>query len=110
MHNLGFSFKLKDNSIEINGIPPECTKENLEAIFEEILEQEKNDDKLEIAVKEKIAKVLAKNIAIKKGMKIEQKEMKVLVSNLFACNLPSICPSGNPTIINLALNDITKHF
>lgn len=110
LHNLGFSFKLKDNSIEINGIPPECTKENLEAIFEEILEQEKNDDKLEIAVKEKIAKVLAKNIAIKKGMKIEQKEMKVLVSNLFACNLPSICPSGNPTIINLALNDITKHF
>ena len=110
LHNLGFSFKLKDNSIEINGIPPECTKENLEAIFEEILEQEKNDDKLKIAVKEKIAKVLAKNIAIKKGKKIEQKEMKVLVSNLFACNLPSICPSGNPTIINLALNNITKHF
>lgn len=110
LHNLGFSFKLKDNSIEINGIPPECTKENLEAIFEEILEQEKNDDKLKIAVKEKIAKVLAKNIAIKKGKKIEQKEMKVLVSNLFACDLPSISPNGKPTIINLALNDITKHF
>jgi len=110
LHNLGFSFKLKDNSIEINGIPPECTKENLEAIFEEILEQEKNDDKLKIAVKEKIAKVLAKNIAIKKGKKIEQKEMKVLISNLFACDLPSISPNGKPTIINLALNDITKHF
>jgi len=110
LHNLGFSFKLKDNSIEINGIPPECTKENLEAIFEEILEQEKNDDKLKIVVKEKIAKVLAKNIAIKKGKKIEQKEMKVLISNLFACDLPSISPNGKPTIINLALNDITKHF
>ncbi len=110
LHNLGFSFKLKDNSIEINGIPPECTKGNLEAIFEEILEQEKNDDKLKIAVKEKIAKVLAKNIAIKKGKKIEQKEMKVLISNLFACDLPSISPNGKPTIINLALNDITKHF
>ncbi len=110
LHNLGFSFKLKDNSIEINGIPPECTKENLEAIFEEILEQEKNDDKLKIAIKEKIAKVLAKNIAIKKGKKIEQKEMKVLISNLFACDLPSISPNGKPTIINLALNDITKHF
>lgn len=110
LHNLGFSFKLKDNSIEINGIPPECTKGNLEAIFEEILEQEKNDDKLKIAIKEKIAKVLAKNIAIKKGKKIEQKEMKVLISNLFACDLPSISPNGKPTIINLALNDITKHF
>ena len=110
LHNLGFSFKLKDNSIEINGIPPECTKENLEAIFEEILKQEKNDDTLKIAVKEKIAKVLAKNIAIKKGKKIEQKEMKVLISNLFACDLPSISPNGKPTIINLALNDITKHF
>ena len=110
LHNLGFSFKLKDNSIEINGIPPECTKENLEAIFEEILEQEKNDDKLKIVVKEKIAKVLAKNIAIKKGKKIEQNEMKVLISNLFACDLPSISPNGKPTIINLALNDITNHF
>ena len=110
LHNLGFSFKLKDNSIEINGIPPECTKENLEAIFEEILEQEKNDDKLKIAVKEKIAKVLAKNIAIKKGKKIAQREMKVLIRNLFACDLPNISPNGKPKIINLALNDITKHF
>ena len=49
-------------------------------------------------------------VAIKKGKRLEQEEMKVLVSNLFACNFPSICPSGNPTIINLAFNDITKHF
>ena len=82
----------------------------METIFEEILEQEKNNNQLVISTKVKIAKVLAKNIAIKKGKSLEQEEMKVLISNLFACNLPSICPSGNPTIINLAFNDITKHF
>ena len=82
----------------------------MDTIFEEILEQEKNDNQLVISTKVKIAKVLAKNIAIKKGKKIEQKEMKVLISNLFACDLPSISPNGKPTIINLALNDITKHF
>ena len=55
-------------------------------------------------------KVLAKSFAIKKGKSLEREEMKVLVSNLFACNFPSICPNGNPTIINLAFNDITKYF
>lgn len=111
LYNLGFGFELKgENKIEINSIPPECAEGNLEIIFEEILEQEKNDNQLVISTKVKIAKVLAKNIAIKKGKKIEQKEMKVLISNLFACDLPSISPNGKPTIINLALNDITKHF
>ena len=111
LRNLGFGFELKGkNKIEINSIPPECTEGNLEIIFDEILEQEKNDEQLEISVKDKIAKVLAKSVAIKKGKRLEQEEMKVLVSNLFACNFPSICPNGNPTIINLASNDITKHF
>ena len=111
LRNLGFGFELKgQNKIEINSIPPECTEANLEIIFDEILEQEKNDEQLEISIKEKIAKVLAKRFAIKKGKSLEREEMKVLVSNLFACNLPSICPSGNPTIINLTFNDITKHF
>jgi|TARA_B110000196_G_scaffold145126_1_gene125605 DNA mismatch repair protein MutL len=111
LHNLGFGFELKgENKIEINSIPPECAKGNLETLFEEFLEQEKNDNQLVISTKVKIAKVLAKNIAIKKGKKIEQNEMKVLISNLFACDLPSISPNGKPTIINLALNDITKHF
>jgi len=111
LYNLGFGFELKgENKIEINSIPPECAEGNLEIIFEEILEQEKNDNQLVISTKVKIAKVLAKNIAIKKGKKIEQNEMKVLISNLFACDLPSISPNGKPTIINLALNDITKHF
>ena len=82
----------------------------METIFEEILEQEKNNNQLVISTKVKIAKVLAKNIAIKKGKSLEQEEMKMLISNLFACNLPSICPSGTPTIINLSFKDIIKHF
>ena len=111
LRNLGFGFELKGkNKIEINSIPPECADGNLETIFEEILEQEKNNNQLVISTKVKIAKVLAKNIAIKKGKSLEQEEMKMLISNLFACNLPSICPSGKTTIINLSLEDITKHF
>ena len=73
----------------------------------------KNDQKKMVHKKcVKISRLvfIQKSFAIKKGKSLEREEMKVLVSNLFACNFPSICPSGNPTIINLAFNDITKHF
>ena len=111
LRNLGFGFELKkENQIEINAIPTECKNENLENIFDEILQQEKNDEKLKVSTKERIAKVLAKSLAIKSGKKLEIQEINLLVNNLFACNLPTVCPNGNPTIINITFNDISKHF
>ena len=111
LRNLGFGFELKkENQIEINAIPTECKNENLENIFDEILQQEKNDEKLKVSTKERIAKVLAKSLAIKSGKKLEMQEISLLVNNLFACNLPTVCPNGNPTIINITFNDISKHF
>ena len=111
LRNLGFGFELKkENQIEINAIPTECKNENLENIFDEILQQEKNDEKLKVSTKERIAKVLAKSLAIKSGKKLEMQEIRLLVNNLFDCNLPTVCPNGNPTIINITFNDISKHF
>ena len=111
LRNLGFGFELKkENQIEINAIPTECKNENLENIFDEILQQEKNNEKLKVSTKERIAKVLAKSLSIKSGKKLEMQEISLLVNNLFACNLPTVCPNGNPTIINITFNDISKHF
>ena len=111
LRNLGFGFDLKEeNQIEITGIPTECKNENLENIFDEILQQEKNNEKLKVSTKERIAKVLAKSLAIKSGKKLEIQEINLLVNNLFACNLPTVCPNGNPAIINIAFNDISKYF
>ncbi len=111
LYNLGFRFELKEeNKVEINGIPTECTKENLEIIFDEILEQEKNNENLTVSTKEKIAKGLAKSLAIKKGKQLKEEEINLLVNNLFVCNITNICPNGNPIIINLALSDISEQF
>ena len=111
LRNLGFGFELKkENQIEINAIPTECKNENLENIFDEILQQEKNDETLKVSTKERIAKVLAKSLAIKSGKKLEMQEIRLLVNNLIACNLPTVCPNGNRTIINITFNDISKHF
>ena len=74
------------------------------------MQQEKNDEKLKVSTQDKIAKVLAKSLSIKSGKKLETQEISLLVNNLFTCNLPTICPNGNPTIINLSFDDISKHF
>jgi DNA mismatch repair protein MutL len=111
LHNLGLRFNLKkENQIEITAIPTECKNENLEDIFDEILQQEKNDEKLKVSTQDKMAKVIAKSLSIKSGKKLEMQEISLLVNNLFSCNLPTICPNGNPTIINLSFDDISKHF
>jgi DNA mismatch repair protein MutL len=94
----------------IKGIPPECQEKDLTSIIEEILEQTKNGEDIELEQKKIITKTLAIKIAIKKGGKLEMESMKILFKDLLNCNSPTISPNGKPTMINLSLNDITKHF
>ena len=110
MNNLGFDFELSNNNIVIKGIPPECQEKDLTSIIEEILEQTKNGEDIELEQKKIITKTLAIKIAIKKGGKLEMESMKILFKDLLNCNSPTISPNGKPTMINLSLNDITKHF
>ncbi|MEE2699743.1 MAG: DNA mismatch repair endonuclease MutL [Bacteroidota bacterium] len=111
LEEIGFYFKVLDKSeIEVTAIPNDLTVKNLQSVFEEFLEQEKNEVSIESSSRKRIAKVLAKSIAIKTGKRLEKEEMRFIISNLIQCKTPSICPNGHKVIMNLDLQSILKQF
>ena len=57
---------------------------------------------------EYLARLLAKNAAIKVGQFLHEKAQEELVDNLFNCKEPSMSPDGKPCFTTLTLEEIDK--
>ena len=110
LNAVGFIFEFKDSTLVISGIPPECQEENLHGIIENLIEQAKNSEQLNINLKDNLAKSLATSLAISEFKKLADEEMNSLKNELLKCKSPSVCPSGKRTMINLKTADLEKYF
>jgi DNA mismatch repair protein MutL len=110
LNAVGFIFDEKDHTLVVSGIPPECQEKNLKAVIENLMEQAKNSEALNIDHKENLAKSLATSLAISKRKELVDEEMKSLKDELLNCKSPSVCPNGKRTMINLKTVDLEKYF
>ena len=110
LNAVGFIFEFNDGTLVISGIPPECQEENLHGIIENLIEQAKNSEQLNINQKDNLAKSLATSLAISEFKKLADEEMNSLKNELLKCKSPSVCPSGKRTMINLKTADLEKYF
>lgn len=110
--NLGFLVaEFGNHTIVINGIPAEVTINNEKALFEALLEQFKHfKSELSLDKKENLARSLAKKSSLKKGAKLNRREMETLVGQLFSCQNPNYGLSGNKTFIQLDIHKIQSFF
>lgn len=110
--NLGFTMdKVGRSSFVVNGVPAELKDQNVKKVFESLLEQFKmNESELKLKKHENLAISMARSSAIKSGKKLSNEEMKALVDELFACEMPYSLPNGKPTIITLNLDDLNQQF
>ena len=53
---------------------------------------------------------LALSLAINEQKKLSNEEMLALKTELLKCNIPSVCPLGKATLINLQTADLEKYF
>ena len=53
---------------------------------------------------------MARQQAIKAGQSLTEKEMKVLVEELFKCDTPSVAPNGNPAFVEFNDEQLLKMF
>lgn len=58
----------------------------------------------------KVAQSFACRAAIKSGARLTEKEMEALVSDLFRCENPYVCPHGRPTLVKLNRSELEKRF
>jgi len=106
----GFTFEtIKEEYLIVNGLPPQLEETQVSGLFEEILEsKQENYGKESFNYTEYLARLLAKNAAIKVGQILHEKAQEELVDNLFNCKEPGMSPDGKPCFTTLTLEEIDK--
>jgi len=111
LKGLGFFIEeFGGNSFIIQGLPTDLSGGKELEVIHEFIEQCKNEKPLKDARRTLLAKTYAQKNAIKNGKKLDDNEMKLLIDELFACEMPYTSPSGRLTFITLELSDLEKQF
>jgi len=110
--SIGFKFAQKSaTEIVITGRPETVNEQDVQNLIESLLDDIQNQTKnSNYSQVDCIAKSLARNLAVKKGVSLDTKEQEELLNNLFACKEPSVSPQGKACFITLSLEDIEKKF
>ncbi len=99
--NIGYEIEaFGQNSFIIQGIPADVLAGNEKNAIELLLEQFKHfSADLKFSKREKLIRCLARQMAIKAGQNLGQKEMHSLIESLSECDIPNTTASGAPTFI-----------
>jgi DNA mismatch repair protein MutL len=100
-----------NNSFVIQGIPADVLPGNEKHSIELLVEQFKHfSTDIKFSKREKLVRCMARQQAIKAGQSLTQKEMLVLVEELFTCNSPNITPTGSPTYLEYKEDYLDRMF
>ncbi|MBI2282995.1 MAG: DNA mismatch repair endonuclease MutL [Bacteroidetes bacterium] len=100
-----------NNSFVIQGIPADVLAGNEKHAIELLIEQFKHfSSDVKFSKREKLVRCMARQQAIKAGQALTQKEMLVLVEELFTCNSPNVTPTGSPTYLEFKEDYLDRMF
>lgn len=108
---LGFDLDpLSGGTVAVRGVPPDVRSGQERALLDELLEQ-CNARKLDPSQRQKkLAEGLARRSAVRRGQALSEDECHTLIGDLFACEMPYADPRGNPTVLNLSMEELAKQF
>jgi len=109
---LGFDIKdFGSDTFIIHGTPADLNSSiNEQQIIEMLLQQYKSNMDLKLELKENIARSMAQSASIKRGQPLSNKEMKALIDQLFACNMPYKSPTGRSCFLTYDMGELEKLF
>ncbi|MBU0487669.1 MAG: DNA mismatch repair endonuclease MutL [Bacteroidetes bacterium] len=109
-----FGFNIEDNGsnkIEIIGIPVIAGDADPETLLEQFIGQFREYSvELSDNITEKVVRALARNIARKSNHTLTEEEMKMIVDQLFGCQVPYSTPGGKPVIYKLDMDELARIF
>ena len=89
-----------NNSFIIQGIPADVLSGNEKNAIELLLEQFKHfTGEVKYSKREKLIRCMSRQMAIKAGQSLSQKEMHSIIQSLSECDIPNVTASGAPTYI-----------
>jgi len=112
INNLGFDIQpFGKDAFVIHGVPVEFESGNEQKVVEDLLEQFKEDrSALKLNKHNVIARSMARTNSIKRGQKLDEKGMRHLTDQLFACSTPYVSPFGTLTFTTFSLEELAKQF
>jgi len=100
-----------NNRFVIQGIPADILAGNEKHAIELLIEQFKHfSSDIKFSKREKLVRCMSRQQAIKTGQALTQKEMLVLVEELFSCSSPNITPTGSPTYLEFKEDYLDRMF
>ncbi|WP_084015239.1 DNA mismatch repair endonuclease MutL [Moheibacter sediminis] len=106
LFRFGFDVEFTIDQILVNALPTEVEPENVPGIFSDFLTDLELHDKISFEVE--IAKILAKNVAIKKGEGLLPEQAKHLAQQLLTLGEPNFSPYGKPVFVQISESEIIK--
>lgn len=109
---LGYSIEpFGNNDFVIQGTPADVDQGNEKQVIESMLEQYKHfSNDFKFSKREKLVRSLASQHAVKPGKRLTQREMHLLVKELFQCDTPNATVGGNPTYMEFKKEYLDKMF
>ena len=109
---LGFAIKpFGGNTIVIEGIPGDVNThqgshmvQDLLALFKEYQQHGMMD------VRDNLAKSYSCKAAVKAGDPLGIEEMRHLLEQLFATQMPYVCPHGRPVVLKISIDELDRRF
>ncbi|HUI09780.1 MAG TPA: DNA mismatch repair endonuclease MutL [Bacteroidota bacterium] len=109
---LGFTIRpFGRNTVVIDGVPPDTRAGAEGKLVEEMLalykEYRQNDP---ASVRDNLAKSYSCRSAIKAGDPLTEEEMRSLIDQLFATQMPYVCPHGRPVVLRISIEELDRRF
>jgi DNA mismatch repair protein MutL len=112
LNQLGYSIEpFGKDSFIIQGTPADTSHGDDKASLENLLEQFKHfTSEIRFSKREKLIRTMARQQAVKPDTALSEKEMRILVNDLFACTQHNITPGGDPTFMEFKPDYLEKMF
>lgn len=112
LEKLGFDLKLfGKNTVVIEGIPADVRVGSEAQILQDVLDEFRNNEHAQdIDARDNLAKSFACKAAIKAGDRLNTTEMLVLIDQLFATQMPYVCPHGRPVVVKISVDELDRRF
>jgi DNA mismatch repair protein MutL len=109
---LGFELKFfSKNTIVIEGVPEDVKSGSEDDIIRQIIDEyTSNQREKKLEQRDNVAKSYSCKASIKAGDYLSDKEMRLLIDQLFATSNPYVCPHGRPIVVKISLDEFDRRF
>ena len=111
LEKLGFRFSQAGKEISLIAVPFDIVAGTEHLALQEIITQYREYEEIRPhGSRDNIAATMGCKAAIKAGHILSENEMKSLIQDLFACEMPGVCPHGRPVILEMQLREFDRRF